>query len=125
MKPIHFIQLRVLFILCLSMIIGGKVSTAQTIHIGGNYDADTLIQPFNGQKIYQLQVFGKVKLHSDTSLLRVVMVDQYGDDFLVYETYPLITANDTFNIVAGCDETCYMSGLIATSLRIDIINSSF
>ena len=61
---------------------------------------------------------------SDSSLIRVVLIDQNGNHFLVFETYPLITLNNTFSFNEVCNETCFLDGISPDSIRIDIINAT-
>jgi len=42
---------------------------------------------------------------------------------MVYEAYPLITDNLTFNISESCDETCYLDSITPVALRVEIINA--
>jgi hypothetical protein len=99
--------------------------SSQTIQVNTMFSNDSIIYPFIGySKIYSLKINGTVKLHSDTSLLRVNMIDQYGNSFLAFEAYPLITIEDTFYIQAGCEETCFIDGITPISIRIELINST-
>jgi len=97
--------------------------SSQTIQINTDLTRDTIIYPFNGiDKIFSLKINGTIRLLSDTSLVRIIVIDQTGNQFFAYEAYPLISLGDTFSIRAGCDETCYSDGLYPSSLKIDIIN---
>lgn len=101
-----------------------KPLSAQVISVGQTFSSDTIFKPFSGNApVYSLYLYGSVQLFSDSSLLRVVLVDAYGNNLLIYESYPLITDSNTFSIVAGCDETCFMPGIIPDSLRVDIISA--
>jgi|GEM_PF-333994 len=96
---------------------------AQVIQIGETFSSDTVFQPVSGsQPVYSLHLYGSVQLYSDSSLVRVVLVDTYGSHFLIFETYPLITDTNTFAITSGCDETCFLNGIIPDSIRVDILS---
>ena len=97
---------------------------AQVIPIGQTFSADTIFQPFSGTvPVYSLHLYGSIQLYCDSSLVRVVLVDSYGNHLLIFESYPLITDTNSFSVVAGCDETCFLDGIIPDSLRIDIISA--
>lgn len=98
--------------------------SAQVIHIGETFSSDTIFQSFQDEKaVYSIHLYGSIQLYSDSSLVRVVLVDTHGSHFLIYETYPLITDTNAFSITAGCDETCFLNGIIPDSIRVDIISA--
>ena len=91
----------------------------QTINIDSTFYADTEIYPFSQvDSIYGLSITGHITLNSDTSLVRVILVDENYNEFMVYEAYPLIVTSMDFDIVDVCDETCYLNGIIPSSLII-------
>ena len=70
---------------------------AQTIQIGSTFTSDGEIFPFSpNDTIYGLSISGSVTLNSDTSLVRVVLTDIAGQEWMVYEAYPMIVT-DTVN----------------------------
>jgi hypothetical protein len=97
---------------------------SQVINISQTFSSDTLFAPFSGTTpIYSLKAYGNINLYSDSSLVRIVMVDSYGNPWLVYESYPLITDTNSFVFTAGCDETCFLDGIVPDSIRIDLISA--
>ena len=97
---------------------------SQVININQTFSSDTIFTPFIGSSgVYLLKAYGNVNLYSDSSLVRIVMVDSYGNHWLVYESYPLITDTNSFVFNAGCDETCFLDGIVPDSIRIDIISA--
>ena len=61
--------------------------SAQVVPIGQTYSTDTIFKPFsNGIPVYSFHLYGSVQLYSDSSLVRVVLVDSYGNHLLVYES---------------------------------------
>lgn len=100
-------------------------ASAQNIRINQTFTQDTTFNPFNGlSQTYSMKVSGNVQLFSDSSLVRIVMIDRNGNRFLVFETYPLITLNNSFDFNEACDETCFLEGILPDSIRVDIINAS-
>ncbi len=97
---------------------------AQQIPINQTFSADTAIKPFSGNvSLYSIKLNCQVELLSDSSLVRVVMIDTSSNHYLVYESYPLITFSRNYTAEEVCDETCFMNGIVADSLRIDLINA--
>jgi hypothetical protein len=97
---------------------------AQTIQIDSTFFSDGEIFPFSpNDTIYGLSISGSVALHSDTSLVRVILTDIYGQEWMVFEAYPMIVADTVFDIVEECDETCYLSQSIPISVSIQIIDA--
>lgn len=92
-----------LLILCLPL-----STTAQTINIDSTFTSGTEIYPFSQvDSIYGLNLTGHITLNSDTSLVRVILVDENFNKYMVYEAFPLITTKMDFDIEDACDETCY------------------
>ena len=72
--------------------------------------------------IYSLALNAEVRFSGEAGLVRVVLTDQNGDDYLVYEGYPLIadTQNGRILLVKTCDETCVLDKVSPSSLRVQI-----
>jgi len=97
---------------------------AQVIPINQTFSSDTIFIPFTGSTpVYSLFISGGVNLLSDSSLVRVVLIDTYGNHYLVYESYSLITTENAFDTLDASDETTFLDGVICDSLRIDLINT--
>ncbi|MBW6459959.1 MAG: T9SS type A sorting domain-containing protein [Bacteroidales bacterium] len=99
---------------------------AQTIPIDSTFTADGEIFPF-GQvdTIYGLSISGSVQLLSDTSLVRVILTDSAGNEWMVYEAYPMIVGETSFDFENECDETCYLFDYLPYSVHIQIIDAIF
>jgi len=63
-------------------------------------------------------------LNSDNSLVRVIFTDNNDDDFMVFESYPLISTRYTFSVEDKYDETYCLDELIASSIKLEIIDAS-
>jgi len=112
------------FIALIICILGVNSLSAQVIQINQTFSRDTVITPFSGSvPVYSLSFSGGVNLLSDSSLVRVVLIDTYGNHYMVFEAYPLITLSNTFDTLGAADETAFLNGVICDSLRIDIINA--
>ena len=82
---------------------------AQTIQIDYTFTSDEVIYPFEGvDKIYGISISGYVTLYSDTSIVRVILKNDQDQEWMVYESFPMIAKGYEFEVIAECDETCYL-----------------
>ena len=82
---------------------------------------DTIVDLNMRKTITGLSVSGVISFFDDeTSFARIILKDDYGYDYLVYESYPPLTdSNETmFNNVAI--ETLFLSDISAKSIKIEI-----
>ena len=99
---------------------------SQTIEIDSLFTADGEIYPFEpGDTIYGLSISGTVHLFSDTSLVRVILSDSSGNEWMVYEAYPMINPNKTISFNEFADETMFRQIINPANLRIEILQASF
>lgn len=99
---------------------------SQTITIDSTFTANTEIFPFGSTgTVYGLSVSGNVTLNSDTSLVRIVLIDNNFNEYLVYEAYPYICAQTTTYVSNLCDETCYSEGFEPYSVLVQVTDSDF
>ena len=120
-------KLSILSITVLLVLLTNKFANAQTqsITVDTTITADCEFDPFNSaDAIYSLSINGSLTLNSDTSLVRVVLYDSLFNEYMVYESYPLIASEPSFNFYDVCDETCYLDGLSPYSLEVQIINAT-
>lgn len=67
---------------------------------------------------------GEIVLNNDTSLVRVILEDEYGIQYMIFEAYPLIFENHSFSFSHHCDETCFLNEIMPYSLKIQIIDAT-
>ena len=122
MKKIIFYRKVVAIIIVAICCLFSSPITAQTIQIDSLFTSDEEIFPFGpNDTIYGLSISGHVTLLSDTSLVRVILTDNLGNEWMVYEAYPMIVGNLNFEIEEECDETCFLEEFHPHSLKIQII----
>ena len=113
----------VLAVFCLMVI--SITSTAQTIQIDSTYSASCELFPFGSSgTIYGLSINGTVNLNSDTSLIRIVLIDNFFNELMVYEAYQYISPDSPFEITNECDETCYSNGFVPYSVQIQVTDAN-
>lgn len=97
----------------------------QSITVDTTITADCEFYPFSSSSpIYGLDISGNVTLNSDTSLVRVILYDTLFNEYLLFESYPLIASQPYFYFNNESDETRYLNGIVPYSLEVQIINSS-
>ncbi len=101
-----------------------SIAFSQTITIDTTITSDCEIYPFSqNDTVYGLKISGEVSLNSDTSLLRVIFIDTSYKEYMIYETYPLISNSYEYYAEEEYDETYCLDELIPYGIRIEIINS--
>jgi hypothetical protein len=99
---------------------------SQTIQINKTFTSDEVILPFEPDlKIYGLSISGSLTLNSDTSLVRVILTETNGDEEMLFEAYPMVVDQWSFEFKDACDETCYMNDCYPISLTIQLIDAEF
>ncbi len=75
--------------------------------------------PLNINKpIFRLSVSGRVTFEKESSYFRIVLVDKDLNEYLVYETYPLLADSNSFTFNSVCQETCILNSVSPVSLKI-------
>jgi hypothetical protein len=107
-------------ILVILLIVGlFNIIKSQQIIVNTSFVTDEEINPFTGNEvIYGLNISGSVQLNSDTSIVRIILVDSYENEYLVFESYPLIDTLNSFSFTNKCEETCLLDATTPQSLKI-------
>ena len=114
-----FVLITGIFLLGISLCV-----KSQSISIDSTFTSDGEIFPFSQvDSIYGLSLSGHVTLNSDTSLVRVILVDENFDEYMVYEAYPLIVTSLDFDITNVSDETKYLNKTEPYSMMIYLVNA--
>ncbi len=111
------------FILVLAVF---SVAFSQDIEIDLTFTGDTVIYPFEGiETISELTMDGDVEFYSDTSLVRLILEDENGYQYMIFETYPLISSGSIVSADDYCDETCALNECNPYSLIVQVIEADF
>jgi hypothetical protein len=98
---------------------------AQTIQIDSLITSDGEIFPFeNINLISSITVEGNVNFNHDTSLVRVILTDDNGFQYMILEEYPLICTNLSITFNNHCDETCLLEQVNPNSIIIQVSNAT-
>ncbi|MBE9466970.1 MAG: hypothetical protein IMY72_01460 [Bacteroidetes bacterium] len=122
MKNYIFRSLLILLLNCICILLNAQINKSIVVH--QNFTTDKELFIFGKiSKITGVCISGKAQLNDNNSLIRVVLVDNSGNEYLIFETYPLISQNKNFSFSNKGEETYYLSGLNPKSLRIELINA--
>lgn len=79
-----------------------------------------LVVPISSKTpIFKFAASGIATLNKDNSYLRLILVDNTGIEYLVYETSSILTNQKIVSVTNVCDETCLLPGIMPMSLKID------
>jgi hypothetical protein len=115
---IHFIVLSIILQASLKIY-------SQDIAIDSIFRSSFEIFPFeNIEQIGGITMEGNVYLNSDTSLVRVILEDDYGVQYMIFETYPLICPDLYVDFTIHCDETCLLEQTNPSSIIIQVADAT-
>jgi len=115
----------IIFTVIISLILlVNKSAFSEEIDVNQTFSTDTTFNPFPGPEVmYSLKITGNVEMHSLRSLIRVIVSTDKGE-FMVFETYPLVSIDTILDFRDMCDETCYLDGVTPYSIRIETIDAT-
>ncbi|MBI4647900.1 MAG: hypothetical protein HY738_15245, partial [Bacteroidia bacterium] len=71
-----------------------------------------------------MYINGSVNFSSDTSLVRIVLLDNNLSEYLIFEAYPMIDTLTSFSFTEEGEESFYLNSVIPNSIKIEIIDAS-
>lgn len=96
----------------------------KSIKIDETYTQSTEIFPFRVGSIFSLGISADVLLESDTSFVRIILVDDNGIEYLVFETNRIYEYSDIISLLDFSEETSILDGVVPYSLVLQINSSS-
>jgi len=116
-----------LLILC-ATIIGLSVQAQnfnKEINLNTVFSKTTTINPFmQNEVIAGIAVSGNITFNSNTSFVRIIVSDENGNVYMLYETYPMLTTETRFSFEYECEETCFLNGFEPVELQIQVRDAS-
>jgi len=90
------------------------------------YVSDNIqLDPFLSDKpISGLAISCDINFNSDSSLVRIILVDEQYHEYLVCETYPLLSGFNTFSLTDFAEETSSLPHVIPHTIEIEIVDAS-
>ncbi|MCY1720406.1 PKD domain-containing protein [Prolixibacteraceae bacterium Z1-6] len=97
-----------------------------SIAINKSFSESVEIFPFatNGTPIYGLDASANIELKGENSLVRLLLIDNNFNEYLIYESYNLLLEEEaSFSIENICEETSILDGVKPYSVQIEIENA--
>jgi len=67
---------------------------------------------------------GKITLHSDSSLVRMILIDIEYNEYLIYEAYPILSGSGKFSVDGAGEETSLLNNITPSGVTIELIDAS-
>ncbi len=97
----------------------------QRIAIDTTINDNTRLEPFTSQMTISGLVFsGEITLHSDSSLVRIVLIDQSYNEYLIYETYPILSGSRQFSVDEAGEETSLLNNITPSWVIVELVDAS-
>jgi len=96
------------------------------IQVNQAFSKSSDVITFDGKiaAIYGLAVKANVTFNDSKSAVRIILTDNVGDEYLVYETYPMLEDGNSVTIDNLCEETGVLNGVTPRSLRVEVKNAT-
>ena len=95
------------------------------IDINQSFDSNQMISPFtNYNSITGISFKGTITNLSDNSFARIILVDSALNEYLIFESYPLIYGVGSKSYDSICEETSLLSNIRPIEIKIILYNSN-
>jgi len=99
--------------------------SAQTILLNQTFTTSTSITPFVGiNSISSLTITGSATLLNDTGIVRVILIDNNLNEYLLYEGHLFSMNGSTMTFTTYTDETKYLNNIKPTSILMIAKNAT-
>lgn len=99
-------------------------SLTSIIEIGKTFTGNEVITPFTTkQAISGLCISGSFEKRKDDYLVRVILIDKEGHEYLVLESYDMICDDKKFVLDDYCEETMFINNIIPQKMKIILNNA--
>jgi len=71
-----------------------------------------------------LAITADISLYSDSSLVRLILVDHNGYEYLMYETYPILAGLKQFSVAGVAEETSFLNQVIPFRVSVELVDAS-
>jgi Papain family cysteine protease len=98
---------------------------SEIISINEKYSKSIIIHPFKQKDaFFSLSINAKVQLNSNNSLIRVILITETGDEYLVLESNYMISGQNQMEYNEYGEETALLNGVVPGSIKIEIEDAS-
>jgi len=98
----------------------------EVVQMNQTFTKTTEVSPFSGKatSIYGLAVKASISFSDENGLVRIILVDQQNNEYLVYEAYPMLEDETTFSVENLCEETAALNNVTPRLLKIEVKGAS-
>ena len=79
---------------------------------------------FSNTTISGLVLSVEINLQSDTSLVRIILMDNNYNEYLIYETYPMLAGSGQYSVDKAGEETFQLNNIIPYRVSFELIDGS-
>jgi C1A family cysteine protease len=73
--------------------------------------------------VYALSIDANIALNGNAAYARIILVDEAGGEYLIYEASPLLSSGMSFSVSNVCEETCYLNGVKPKLIKTEMENA--
>ena len=104
---------------------GAQEEENSKISVASLFECDTQFSPFTKNlQISGLSISGDIVLNSDSSLVRLVLLDERFNEYLIFEAYPMLADTGKFSVANAGEETSMLNSIIPYEITVEIIDAS-
>jgi len=111
-------------VLILILFVASNSFAQKTIQINRVLNADTIINLRKPTSAYSMCVNGSIQFNSIIGAVSIIMIDESGEKYLVYEGSKLTRNTYSINLNNEAEETYYLYNLKPSSIEIKIKNAT-
>ena len=90
-----------------------------------SFCSDTIIRLGIKQSISDFVISGQTRFNNENdAFVRVVVIDNYNYEYLIYENYPLLAGDSVIDFQNISIETKYLDGVMPVAIRIEVFNAT-
>lgn len=96
---------------------------AEKLYVEKVFEKDNVIYPFKNIMLSGISITGHINVLKDDFLVRVIVTDKAGDEYLLLETYDEIYNDSLVSFYDYGEETLFLNNVLPTSIKIIVRNA--
>ncbi|MCL2683051.1 MAG: hypothetical protein FWE63_06175 [Bacteroidales bacterium] len=103
-----------------------KKSKIEVTELNKTYSEKDLIYPFDEKVVISgMSVSGNIFFEgNENSLVRIILIDVEKNEYLVFESYPMIADSNEISFDNICEETSLLDSVIPYAMKLIIVNAN-